>query len=704
VKKAFAFLLIFVLISAFGISAFADSYTYNSKGKAVASPDVYVAESDISGINLGVGRLLGASDIKISRSGKTAVSDTDNSRVIITDTSFKSAVILKEFDNNGTADSLKTPAGLFFTDDDHLYVCDRENMRILEFDSSLKYIRAIENPKKELLPDGFSFYPSAVAVDKWGTVYCISYSSANGYLQFDKSGEFKGFMGSPKTNLSLPQKFWRGVQTKEQRQRTAQSIPVNFNNLTIDADGFVYTIEINPNKEDTALFIQSGVKEGLFMPIKKFNFNGDDVLKRLGFFAPAGDIDFEKNYPKNEKENGQLWASAPSSITLCENGIYCIADSKRNKIFGYDGDGNLLYAFAGTGSQTGLFSQLEAIAYHDGSLYALDKNHGTITKFALTDYGRLLHETIEMVSQRKFDTAADNWSTLLSYNQNLTVGYIGLGRAYLEQKNYKDAMEYFRLALDIENYTTAFSLYREKIMGDWFLVIPAGIILLFFLISFSFSKMRKYNLAPAGVNRGIKSHLIYAQHVIFHPFDGFWDVKHEKRGSAKASAIFLALAAICVAFQNKLSGFSFNRGSASNPFTTALVIIAAALVFCLSNWCLTSLTNGKGSMKDIFTVVGYSAVPLIIFSIPITVLSNVLTSKEAGFVLLFTYIAYIWTALLLFSGIMTAQQYSVRQNVMSLVFTLIGIIIIVFLAFLLFNLVGRISGFANGIMTEVNLR
>ena len=34
--------------------------------------------------------------------------------------------------------------------------------------------------------------------------------------------------------------------------------------------------------------------------------------------------------------------------------------------------------------------------------------------------------------------------------------------------------------------------------------------------------------------------LRYALHVIVHPFDGFWDLKHEKRGNLASALIILA--------------------------------------------------------------------------------------------------------------------------------------------------------------------
>lgn len=45
---------------------------------------------------------------------------------------------------------------------------------------------------------------------------------------------------------------------------------------------------------------------------------------------------------------------------------------------------------------------------------------------------------------------------------------------------------------------------------------------------------------PSIVKRNLHA-LRYALYVIFHPFDGFWDIKHEQRGTATAATIILFL-------------------------------------------------------------------------------------------------------------------------------------------------------------------
>jgi len=702
--KRIAVLFLIIICLANTITANAASYTYNSEGKAVESPDAYTVESDFNGVDLGIGSFKKPIDIKISKSGIVAISDYENSRVVITDTSFKETTLLAEFDRDGKKDSIKSPMGMCFDEKENLYVCDKENRRIIQFDKNLNYIREISNPKQELLPEGFIFAPSAVAVDKWDTLYCISDSSTNGYLQFDENGEFKGFFGSPTVTLSLAEKFWRSIQTKAQRSRTVSQVPINFNNIVVDNEGFVYTTQINDNVEGAANAIQSGEKDGVFMPIKKFNFNGTCVLKRYDFFAPAGDIDFEKSIPENERNVGEIWSSDFVSITLGDDGCYFAADSKRGKIFGYDYNGNLLYSFGGTGAQKGFFSHLSAVTYYNDRIYALDQNLGTVTCFCLTDYGKKIHTASRLTTQRRFDEAADEWSELLKQNQNLTIAYIGLGRSYLESGEYQKAMNYFKTALDMNDYNEALTRYREELLGDWFLLIPLAVVLFIALIYFLFVRIKKFNEGTSPKKRTLLGELSYAGHIVFHPFDGFWDVKHEKRGSVKAALIFMIIAAVCVALQNRMMGFAFNMGKSTNIILIILVVLGAALVFAVSNWCLTSLTDGKGNFKDILTVIGYSCVPLIVMSLPIAVLSNVLTTNESGFITLFIYISYIWTALLLFIGIMTMHQYNLGRNIASVVCTLVGMIVIVFLVFLIINLGNRIVSFIAGIVNELGLR
>ena len=53
--------------------------------------------------------------------------------------------------------------------------------------------------------------------------------------------------------------------------------------------------------------------------------------------------------------------------------------------------------------------------------------------------------------------------------------------------------------------------------------------------------------------RGVR----YAKHVMFHPFDGFWDLTHEHRGNLWAAHTFLALFLITRVLILMLTNFQF---------------------------------------------------------------------------------------------------------------------------------------------------
>ena len=126
------------------------------------------------------------------------------------------------------------------------------------------------------------------------------------------------------------------------------------------------------------------------------------------------------------------------------------------------------------------------------------------------------------------------------------------------------------------------------------------------------------------------SSLKYAGHVIFHPFDGFWDLKHEKRGSLAAANIILLALTLTMILQRQLTGFVFNTNVVEELniviiFSSVFVVF---LLWCISNWSLTSLMDGEGTFRDIYITSAYALVPMILIYLPLIPLSNAFTNDE----------------------------------------------------------------------------
>ena len=81
---------------------------------------------------------------------------------------------------------------------------------------------------------------------------------------------------------------------------------------------------------------------------------------------------------------------------------------------------------------------------------------------------------------------------------NYYLAYIGIGRSLLRQKKYKEAMEYFKLKYDVENYSKAFKQYRKEWVEDHILWVIILILALFLIPGvIKFVKKAKYEIKTA---------------------------------------------------------------------------------------------------------------------------------------------------------------------------------------------------------------
>lgn len=67
----------------------------------------------------------------------------------------------------------------------------------------------------------------------------------------------------------------------------------------------------------------------------------------------------------------------------------------------------------------------------------------------------------------------------MEQNGNYDLAYIGIGRSLLRQKEYREAMDYFELKFDDDNYSRAFKQYRKEWVEDhivWIFLAVFGVL------------------------------------------------------------------------------------------------------------------------------------------------------------------------------------------------------------------------------------
>ena len=91
-------------------------------------------------------------------------------------------------------------------------------------------------------------------------------------------------------------------------------------------------------------------------------------------------------------------------------------------------------------------------------------------------------------------------------------------------------------------------------------------------------------------------------------------------------------------------------------------------------------------------------------NIPATLLSHVLTEQEGMFITFFTGLGFIWAALLIFAGTMSVHGYSFGRNIVTVICTVIGMVLIAFIGALFINLLARLWVFFKNLYDEVSFR
>jgi len=659
-----------------------------------------------------ISKLAGPSDIEVDADGNIYIVDTGNNRVVILNRYYKLKTIIKRFENvHGITDSLKAPQGVYITSDKvvagetvpgKIYVCDTENNRIVTFDHDGNFVDIISKPESELFGEGSVYMPIAVAVDNYDRLYVVSQNTTEGIIVMTDDGVFTGFIGAQKVAISAFEKLWRRFQTKEQAALSEDKISSAFNNITLTED-FIYITTSSIDDANVAASITN--KKGDYAPVKMLNAAGDEIMRRNGFFGPSGEVDHQRT-----KASDTVYGpSTVVDVAVGPEKTWSIIDQKRSKVFTYDFDGNLLFAFGDEGRQLGNIKRnaLAGIVYQEDKIVLLNKTDATFTVYDRTEYGDTLAQALRNQNNRQNDQAIIDWQEILKRNSNFDAAYIGIGKALYQEGKYSESLEYFQAAYDTENYSNSYKELRKEWISKYIILLPILVIVIAVACVKFMGYAKKLN-KRVSVTKGKRTYwqeLMYVFHLIFHPFDGFWDLKHEKRGSVRAGATILAATVAVFYYQAIGRGYILNpRGNYSGILSVALSVCMPLALWIVANWCLTTLFDGEGSLKDIFIASTYSLLPLVLIMIPTTIASNFVLASEANILSLLNTIAFIWVGMLLFFGMMVTHDYSMGKNILTTLGTILGMVCIMFIAILFSTLLGKLVSFVTNIVTEIQYR
>ncbi len=206
--------------------------------------------------------------------------------------------------------------------------------------------------------------------------------------------------------------------------------------------------------------------------------------------------------------------------------------------------------------------------------------------------------------------------------------------------------------------------------------------------------------------RGYLASLKYALYVITHPFDGFWDLTHEKRGSLAAANTILLLTLLSRIMKLQYTSFIFNKvyWEDVNVFLYLSSILLPLALWCVGNWGLTTLFDGKGRLDQIYMATCYAMTPYPLIQFPLIVFSHLVTVEERQFYDVISLLSLIWAAGLVLAAMIQIHEYTLKKTLLFTVATVFAMLVIVFILLLFFSMISQGISYFISIARELIFR
>lgn len=432
-------------------------YTYNFDywGDVQYSPDAYTVSQVLTGVDMGLDSKLSNPTGLYVQGNRVFICDTNNNRIIELERDDKGIFslnrVIDSFEGDVEVNTFASPTDIAVSEDGYIFICDKNNNRIVKLDEDLNYQMSFVKPTDANFDQELSFLPDKLAIDTAGRVYCVATNVNKGLIKYEANGDFSRFVGATEVTYDFVDWVWKKIATEEQRAQMEAFVPTEYSNIYMDYEGFVFACTHNVSPAD----LDSGAADA----VRRLNLMGTDILVRNGNWYVLGDIHWDEG-------GGYEGPSQIIDVTSMENDIYFLLDKNRGRIFAYDDQGNLVYAFGGSGNQDGYFRQPVAIEHMGHDLLVLDSLDCSITVFRPTEFGNLVYDAIEQFQSGKYTDSGDTWQEVIALNGNYDLAYIGVGRALLRQERYGEALDYFELKYDDDNYSKAFKQYRKEVVEE----------------------------------------------------------------------------------------------------------------------------------------------------------------------------------------------------------------------------------------------
>lgn len=482
--------VIMTVVTPIAASAKEQNYTYNYDywGEVQESPDLYSVCKVFTSADLKLDVKLNNPSGLFALDNMIYIVDTGNNRIIeLERTSIENVEVRRIIDSFSGAEpnTFSAPSDFAISEDGNYFIADTGNARILKLDSDLNYIQEFVKPIDNTLDEKLVFQPTKLVVDTAERVYCIATGINKGLVKYENDSTFSGFVGATPVTYDWTDYLWKKFATQEQLEKLESFVPTEYDNIYMDHEGFIYGV-IGGNDEEA---LDNGTADA----VRKLNLLGNNILVKNGEWYPLGDLYWGNG-------GGHEGPSVFTDVTVMDNDVYVCLDQNRGRCFGYDDQGRMVFTFGGNGNMDGYFRRPSAIEHIGHDLLVLDSLDCSLTIFTPTEFGQTVYNAIEQFDAGDYEASGESWEEVLRQNGNYDLAYIGIGRSLLRQRRFEEAMSYFEVKYDDENYSKAYKQYRKQWVEDHIEIIII-VLAIVIIVPLTIGKIRKIKFEIAMAER-----------------------------------------------------------------------------------------------------------------------------------------------------------------------------------------------------------
>lgn len=678
--------LLISLVFATPVFALSDTpyqgYIYDSYDKSNPAPIGYEPEKMVNQNVLGLSSIGRLYDIDFDEEGNLYVLDSDNSKIYILDGKLNLLSTLTVNDNGESVDFSKAQ-GIFIHktgDNKRIYIADTEHGRLLVTDKDGNLLKIFYRPETTLWTETTEFRPTRVVVSDEETIYVLCQHVYSGVLMLNQHGEFLGFSGSNKVEMTAAVLFnymWKKLLSERLKATQDRVVPVEYSGLDIDEAGYLLACSVSGTDKNES--------------IRRINAKGNNIFPSATVFGDLETAEIGEN----------VVATTFTDVTSIGEGVFAALDLALGRVFVYDNEGNFLLSFGTLGNQLGTFKTPIAITSYNDCVYVLDQASNSITKFTVNDYGKTVLKASRSYLKGLYNESIDLWESVLVQNGGFENAYISIGRSLINLEDYKGAMECFKLGQSRVDYSRAFQEYRTRLISEWFNIIFVIVIVISVGIYIFFKVRKKKKIGydyevPDGFFRRLMLSLA-------HPMRDMMAFVNNTKGSYLIAPVVASLWFFEKVFTYQMRGFIFNDNDPAKMDIRLLFIGSVGLfvLFIISNWLICTMLSLSGKLTQIATVTSLAILPFVVSNIFNTILSNFLTDEEGMFMTIITVLAVIWGVVIMFVGLSKIHEASILVTVLLVIGTLLGIFVIVFLVLVFFSLWQQFIDFCTAVIKEI---